>query len=87
MSRSRSRGHSLSGKPVSPRRQTFEAKFDKFLANKSLKEDKELRAKSLKQDEFDVVTRNCESPNKRSKNFKDKLAKTYVPHEGEDLIP
>lgn len=68
-SRSRSRGNSLSAKPASPRRQTYEAKFDKFLANKSIKEDKELRAKAMKKEDFDVVTRNSRSPNKRSKNF------------------
>jgi hypothetical protein len=72
---------------VSPRRQTFEAKFDKFLINKSQKEDKEARSKALKKEDFDVVTRNCDSPNKRSKNFKDKLNKTYQAKEGEELIP
>lgn len=46
-----------------------------------------MRQKALKKEDFDVVTKNAESPNKRNKNYKDKMHKPYQPKEGEELIP
>lgn len=46
-----------------------------------------MRQKALKKEDFDIVTKSNESPNKRNKNFKDKMQKPYQPKEGEELIP
>jgi hypothetical protein len=59
-SRSRSRGPSNRRTPVgpvSPRRQIFEAKYEKFLANKSQKTVIEKRAAAIKVPDFDITTK------------------------------
>jgi len=73
-------------RPVSPRRQIFEAKFEKFLSNKSQKEHIEGRAKALKPAPFDVVTKNQSSPSKNTNRYKSTKA-TSGKFDGEDLIP
>jgi hypothetical protein len=55
--KSRSRSRSAAG-PASPRRQIYEAKFDKFVANKLQKQLIEKRRESMKKEDFDITTRN-----------------------------
>ena len=55
---------------VSPRRQIYEAKFDKFKANKTEKDKITARHAALKPADFDITTKDTSSPSKRSKRFK-----------------
>lgn len=41
----------------------------------------------MKKEDFDTVTRNGQSPSKRTKNFKDKMSKSFQLKDGEILIP
>ena len=67
-SRSQSKGPTAL-RTASPRREIFEAKFDKYLANKSQKEAIEKRAKIMQQPAFDVTTRGRNSPSKRARGY------------------
>lgn len=88
--RSRSRKSTRSEPPmeapvnVSPRRQIFEAKYEKFLANKAQKETVASRARAMEKEDFDTVTR-VMSPSKKAARF---AAKGYASKYDEStLIP
>ena len=49
---------------ISPRRQIFEAKFEKYLANKSHKTKQEKKMEDLKKEDFDLYTKDRASPSK-----------------------
>lgn len=57
-------------RPVSPRRQVYEAKFDKYRVNKQIKDNQEKRAKQLEPPTFDITTKNPSLPSKYAKKFK-----------------
>lgn len=103
LSRSRGRSKSSNGEKkwydpgikeaeVSPRRKVYEAKYEKFLANKRQKDFVEKRAASLKQPNFDVTTKSRDSPSKRTANYKgvvgaDIKFKSSGKFEAEELVP
>jgi len=73
-SRSRSQkrtGGGGGGSPLAgdPRQQIYEAKFEKYLANKKAKDDQKKKRESSKKDEFDIWTKSASSPSKLSKRF------------------
>lgn len=68
--KSRSLGRSAEVNDCSPRRQIYEAKFDKFKANKGEKDRIASRHASMKKPDFDITTKGTSSPSKRSKMFK-----------------
>ena len=51
------------------RMEAFEAKFDKYRANKRTKEVVEKRAKTLEQPDFDVTTKGKQSPSKKARKY------------------
>lgn len=51
------------------RRDAFEAKFDKYKANKQQKEYVERRMKTLEQPNFDITTKNPGSPSKLARKY------------------
>lgn len=88
LSATSSRGRKVTG-PVSPRRATFEAKFEKFVTNKIQKVQQDKKVKDLKMEDFDFVTKNPGSPSRRHMNYiayKAKMASSKA-GPGADLIP
>lgn len=68
---------------MSPRREIFEAKFDKYINNKQQKVDVELKAHAFEKPKFDILL--SKSPAKDRKNsIKSKDRPKY---DAEDLIP
>jgi hypothetical protein len=62
----------------SPRRQIFEAKYDKYLANKAQKIQMDSRARSGDREDFDILTLHPgKSP---SKNFKNRELQKSLTH-------
>ena len=73
------------------RQQIYEAKFEKFLANKKVKADLENRKSMSLKEDFDIYTKGPGSPSKKTNRFKTfidpsapKLSGKYNP---DDLIP
>ena len=80
-SRSRSRKATSKGKSVlspeevglqyaNPHHQIYEAKFEKYLANKKAKQEKDRRKAAARAADFDIYTKGPGSPSKLSKRFK-----------------
>ena len=46
------------------RQQIYEAKYEKFLANKKAKKDFDTKRQSLKKEDFDIYTKGYGSPSK-----------------------
>lgn len=70
----------------------YEAKFEKFLANKSQKELIGKRAAALKQPNFDITTKGTSSSSKKAKNYKGVVGAEIKMHpsgkfETDDLMP
>ena len=59
----------VGGQGTNARRDAFEAKFDKYRANKRQKELIEKRSKIFEQPDFDVTTKSKTSPSKRAKKY------------------
>ena len=59
----------MGGQGTDPRREAFEAKFDKYRTNKRTKETIEKRSKLLEQPDFDVTTKDRRSPSKKSRKY------------------
>ena len=79
-SRSRSKSGARDQKSVSikrdisynntdPHQQIYEAKYEKYLANKTQKETYEKRSKAFKQPDFDITTKNPGSPSKKANKY------------------
>ena len=68
--KSRSLGRSAEIVQGSPRRQIYEAKFDKFKANRYEKDRVTQRHVAMKKPDFDITTKNTESPSKNAKRYK-----------------
>lgn len=74
--------------PVSPRRQIYEAKFDKYLANRQQKNTQEQRKKAFQKEDFDVTTKSAFSPSKKSQRFKNtERSHSRGKFEDEKLLP
>ena len=84
--KSRSHSRSAAG-PASPRRQIYEAKFDKFVANKLRKQHVEKRKETMKKEEFDITTKNPSSPSKKSRRFRKDSQSGTGKFDAEKLIP
>ncbi len=59
----------IGGQGTDNRRDAFEAKFDKYRANKHTKTVIEKRSKILETPDFDVTTKNRQSPSKKAKKY------------------
>ena len=59
----------IGGQGTDNRRDAFEAKFDKYRANKHTKTVIEKRSKILETPDFDVTTKNRSSPSKKAKKY------------------
>lgn len=74
-----------------PRQQIYEAKYEKYLANKKLKREQESRAALTHQEQFDLYTKDCGSPSKNTKRFRtvtDPSAARYSgKFDADDLVP
>ncbi len=70
----------------SPRRKLYEAKFEKFIANKTQKDKQEKKLDQMKKEDFDRYTKGPDSPAKSSKRFNDRSL-TRKSYANEDLIP
>ena len=73
-SRSKSTKKQRSPSPLhytDPRQQIYEAKYEKYLANKKTKIDIDMKRQSMKPDEFDIFTKKG-SPSKHGKRTKDR---------------
>ena len=68
--KSRPTGRSVEAVDCSPRRQIYEAKFDKFRANRAEKERVTARHTAVQKPDFDITTKGTSSPSKRSKRFR-----------------
>lgn len=91
-SRSRSVNKKASVKQNQPifytdaREQIYEAKYEKYLANKQQKEQYEKRMKSMQKEDFDITTKNPSSPSKYARKYtnsdkKQNLSGIYDPDE------
>ncbi len=69
--------------PVSPRRQIYEAKFEKYVTNKQQKNEIELRAYAMEKPKFDVIR--SKSPSKNRCGLP--VSKERPKYDPEDLIP
>ena len=54
-----------------PRQQIYEAKFEKYLANKKVQKEHDLRRKSMQKEDFDLITQ-TRSPSKRARRCQGK---------------
>ena len=61
--------HGIGGQGTNSRREAFEAKFDKYRANRRAKEAIEKRSKILEQPDFDITTKNRRSPSKKARKY------------------
>lgn len=101
-SKSRSRSKSIKGKgkiekslsppaAVDPRQQIYEAKFEKYLANKKAKQEQDRKRSERKPEDFDIYTKGIDSPSKMTKRFRNTgdptIAKLSGKYNNEDLIP
>ena len=75
-SRSGSRGpktislsREISRHQSSPHRDIYEAKFEKFKANKAQKQSRERRQKAFEKPDFDITTKNPGSPSKKAGKY------------------
>lgn len=87
--RSRSVDHSAPARPSSPRRQLYEAKFEKYLTNKGQKQQVEARARAVEKEPFDTVTKGAGSPSKHAGRFGQSRGTAHPAgqYEAGDLIP
>jgi len=90
MSRSKS-AKRQSNSPTDPRKEVFEAKFKKYLANKRAKESFEIRKQMDQKEDFDIWTKSITSPSKHSRRFKPSIDPLHQQFSGkyaqEDLFP
>lgn len=75
--RSRSRSKSVkrrveSPQYGSPRQKLYEAKFEKYLANKEMKKRTDKKLESMQKEDFDRHTKGPESPSKAHLRYKSK---------------
>ena len=59
----------IGGQGTDSRREAFEAKFDKYRANRRAKGAIDKRAKLLEQPDFDITTKNRRSPSKKARKY------------------
>ena len=59
----------IGGQGTSHRREAFEAKFDKYRANKRTKDQIEKRHKLMEQPDFDITTKSRKSPSKKARKY------------------
>ena len=84
--------HGIGGQGTDSRRDAFEAKFDKYRANRKTKEAIERRAKIGEQPDFDITTKNRRSPSKKARKYTTVVGaeidfKPSGKHEKDDLMP
>ena len=76
---------------ANPHQQIYEAKFEKYLANKKTKQEKDRRKTAARADDFDIWTKGPGSPSKLSKRFKPHHDPVGVTRSGKydasDLMP
>ena len=61
--------YGIGGQGTNSRREAFEAKFDKYRANRKQKEVIEKRAKIMETPDFDITTKNRKSPSKKARKY------------------
>lgn len=93
-SRSTKKRESIEPAPLAysdPRRQIYEAKYEKYLANKKAKTDQEQRRAAAAQADFDLYTKGLESPSRNTKRFKTIIdpndAQFSGKYHADDLLP
>jgi len=73
-----------------PRQQIYEAKYEKYLANKKLKGEQETRTTLGQQEQFDLYTKDRGSPSKNTKRFRTVIDPSAARYSGkfdaEDLV-
>lgn len=69
----------------SPRQKLYEAKFEKYLANKEQKQKQHKKLEKMKKEDFEIYMRGPESPSKSSKRFHSK--ERGGKYEPESLLP
>ena len=84
--RGRSNSKNRASPEVSPRQSLYEAKFEKYLANKELKEKQEKKLSKLKKEDFEIYMRGPESPSKSAQRFS-ALKKSGGNYEADSLLP
>jgi len=76
---------------VDPRQQIYEAKFEKYLANKKVKGETDKKKSERKPEDFDIYTKGLDSPSKMTKRFKTNgdptVSRLSGKYNNEDLIP
>jgi hypothetical protein len=74
-----------------PRQTIYEAKYEKYLANKKVKQDVDKKKSERKPEDFDIYTKGLDSPSKMTKRFRvdgdPTIAKLSGKYNGDDLIP
>ena len=53
-----------------PRQSIYEAKFEKYLANKKAKQEVDKKKAERKAEDFDIYTKGLDSPSKMTKRFR-----------------
>ena len=61
--------YGIGGQGTNPRRDAYEAKFDKYRANRKTKEVIEKRSKMFETPDFDITTKNRKSPSKKARKY------------------
>lgn len=73
-----------------PRQTIYEAKFEKYLANKTVKGEQDKKKADRKPEDFDIYTKGFDSPSKMTKRFRTNADPTAVKLSGkynnEDLV-
>ena len=73
-----------------PRQQIYEAKYEKYLANKKLKGEQETRTTLGQQEQFDLYTKGRGSPSKNTRRFRAVIDPSAARYSGkfdaEDLV-
>jgi hypothetical protein len=76
---------------VDPRQQIYEAKFEKYLANKTVKGEQDKKKAERKPEDFDIYTKGTDSPSKMTKRFRTHgdptEAKLSGKYNNDDLVP
>ncbi len=62
-------GRDITYNQGSPKREIYEAKFEKYITNKRQKDNLERRMKAFEKPDFDVTTKNPQSPSKKSNKY------------------